>query len=46
MRCDGFIYTICSYRVPTFGGTWIRRTPPFREAEVLSPFMPFRVYMD
>jgi hypothetical protein len=24
----------------TFGGTWIRRTPPFREAAVLSPFMP------
>jgi hypothetical protein len=31
---------------PHESGTWIRRTTPFREAAVLTPFMPFRVYMD
>jgi hypothetical protein len=38
MRCDGFICTIYSYREPTFGGTWIRRTTPFREAAILAPW--------
>jgi hypothetical protein len=40
-RCAEFRCIICSYRVPTFGSAWIRRTTPFREAWVLTHLMAF-----